>query len=203
MIVIGLTGGIATGKSTVSKMLRDYGLPVIDSDAIAREVVEPGEEVLSRIIREFGEDILLQDGRLNRQKLGNIVFNDKIMLQRLNDITHPEIKRRIKDSIERYKELKTTCLIIDVPLLIESNYKDMVDKILLVYTDRDTQAKRLVKRNGYTRREAMDRINSQMDIDEKLKYADYIIDNTHDLENTRLQLIGFLKELCRVEELDG
>lgn len=202
MKVIGLTGGIASGKSTISKMVIEMGIPVIDGDKISREIVVKNSIVLKKIVKEFGEDVLNKDGTLNRKELSNIVFRDSALLKKLNLITHPAIKSIIKEKIEEYKKLEAKYCIIDAALLIESGFVDITNFIMLVYIDRSTQIKRLMDRDNISYEAAVRVIESQMNFNEKKKYADYIIDNNKDIEYTRLQLSNIIKEISCLEESD-
>lgn len=190
MKVIGLTGGIASGKSTVSEILSKLGAPVIDADKIAREVVEPGQKSLDEIADAFGSDILNDDGTINRKKLGSIVFNDTAKLQKLNSITHPEIIRVIK---ERLKILRNKhiykAVIIDAPMLFESGCDSLTDEVWLVYVDLKTQLERLKARDNIDTASAKLRIMSQMPIEEKLKLSQKVIDNTGDFESLKRQVL--------------
>lgn len=203
MVVIGLTGGIASGKSTISNMLMDMKIPVIDADVIARDVVKPETDTLKRLVQKFGEDILNIDGALNRKELSNIVFNDRESLKQLNLIIHPAIKNAIMNKLNEYKKSKEKYCVVDAALLIEANFIDIVDCVILVYVNRKTQVERLMNRDKISMEEAERKIDSQMSLDEKMKYADYLVDNNHDVENTRLQLKSIIKEIFNLEERDG
>lgn len=203
MIVIGLTGGIATGKSVVLKMIEELAIPVIDSDKIARTIMEPPSDALDAIEKEFGLEFINNDGTLNRKKLGNAVFDDKEKLEKLNSITHPAIRKIIDKFIEKYKNDGEKVCVLDAPVLIEGNFTDMVDYIILTHADENVQMKRLMDRDKLSREESFKRIKSQMPFEEKKKYADYIIDNNKDIEYTRLQLSNILRVLFFMEETDG
>jgi dephospho-CoA kinase len=180
LLLVGLTGGIATGKSTVSETLRGLGAEVIDADQLARDVVAPGEPALAEIVREFG-DVRNADGSLDRKKLGAIVFNDTARRKRLEAITHPAIRERfvarVADLVARgYEGL----VFFDAPVMIESgNYRNM-DRLVVVFTDAATQRARLMARDGMAAGEATARIATQMPVVDKAKLADYVIDNTGD-----------------------
>ncbi|UTR11354.1 dephospho-CoA kinase [Evansella sp. LMS18] len=194
-MIIGLTGGIASGKSTVSAMLKKRGFPVIDADIIARETVEPGQEAYDKIVQAFGEEILHEDNYIDRKKLGSVIFNDEAKRQILNDIVHPAVRKEMKRQAQEYKESGNETVIMDIPLLIESNLLHMVDKVLLVYVPRTLQLERLMKRDGSEREEAESRIASQLPIDEKKSYADAIIYNEGAIEETEKQLDDLLVQL--------
>lgn len=183
--LIGLTGSIATGKSTVTGRLKAKGFCVIDGDEIARQVVEPDETAYLAIVEYFGQKILKEDTSIDRKKLGDIVFNNQEELDILNQITHREIFKKIRLEIPNQKAM---VIFLDIPLLFEI-YDDMkkegidIEKTVLVYTPKEIQLERLIKRDGLSRQEAMGRINSQMDIDSKKKLTDIIIDNSKDLNH--------------------
>lgn len=184
MFKIGLTGGIASGKSTVLTYFKDKGIPYIDADIVAREVVEPGTEGLKAIVDTFGSCVLQDDGTLNREVLGAIVFHNEEKRQLLNSCLKIHIRNRIMELTNQYEQVNTPILIYDIPLLIEGEWYTMMDEVWLVYVNERTQIERLMSRNGYTREDALARINSQMRLDDKRAYADVIIDNNgtpHDL----------------------
>jgi dephospho-CoA kinase len=193
-LTIGLTGGIASGKSTVSKMLTDMGIPVIDADIEARLAVEQGETAYNDIVRYFGEDILDQDKNINREKLGSIVFHEEEKRNALNSFVHPAVRERMLAKVERAKLNKEKAIVLDIPLLIEGSLQYMADKILLVYVNEETQLQRLMERNQYTKEEALARIKSQMPIDEKVKHADKVIDNNGTIAETKQQLEQILAQ---------
>ncbi len=184
MFKIGLTGGIASGKSTVLTYFKDKGIPYIDADIVAREVVEPGTEGLQAIVETFGSNVLHADGTLNREALGAIVFHNEEKRQLLNSCLKTHIRNRIMELTSQYEQGNTPILIYDIPLLIEGEWYTMMDEVWLVYVNESTQIERLMSRNGYTREDALARINSQMRLDDKRAYADIIVDNNgtpHDL----------------------
>lgn len=184
MFKIGLTGGIASGKSTVLTYFKGKGIPYIDADIVAREVVEPGTEGLQAIVETFGSNVLHADGTLNREALGAIVFHNEEKRQLLNSCLKTHIRNRIMELTSQYEQGNTPILIYDIPLLIEGEWYTMMDEVWLVYVNETTQIERLMSRNGYTREDALARINSQMRLDDKRAYADIIVDNNgtpHDL----------------------
>ncbi|MGP4082671.1 dephospho-CoA kinase [Pseudalkalibacillus sp. R45] len=187
-LIVGLTGGIASGKSTISEMIQEMNIPVIDADKIAREVVLPGEPAYKQIVEFFGTGILEEDSRLNRKKLGAIIFNDEEKRLKLNSIVHPAVRKRM---LERRDELleKHEAVVMDIPLLFESKLTHMVDRTLLVYVDKETQLKRLMGRDHSSSEEALSRIRSQIPLDEKKKWANEVIDNNGTIEESRQQLI--------------
>lgn len=188
MIVIGLTGGIASGKSTVSQMLRELGAPVVDADAIVHELQSPGTPVLAAIAAEFGPEVIRPDGTLDRPALGAIVFREPERRKALEAIVHPAVRERMWAEVERYRGEGRPAVVLDVPLLIEGGIYRTVDQVWLVYVDGTTQLRRLVARDGLTEEAARQRISSQMDLEAKRDYAHVIIDNRADLGATRRQV---------------
>jgi dephospho-CoA kinase len=198
MRIIGLTGGIASGKSTVSKILRSLGAVIIDADIVARRIMEPGQDTLEQVVEEFGRSILKDDGTLDRKLLGSIVFNNKERLDKLNSITHPEIRRMIEKQLEKITDSgRESIVVIDAAVLIESGMDNMVDEVWLVYVDFSTQVKRLVERDSITLPEAEARIRSQLPVEEKIKKSHRIIDNTGGLDSTREQVKDLWDEFTR------
>lgn len=193
-LVIGLTGGIASGKSTVAKMLAALNIPVIDADVIAREVVEPGETSYQQVVEVFGEGILKEDGSINRPKLGSIIFSDEEKREQLNQIVHPAVRKRMLEKKEAYIQQGEKCIVLDIPLLFESKLTSLADRTLVVFADEETQLKRLMERNQLSEQEAMNRIQSQMSLKKKVKLADEIIDNNHSIEESNKQLLNLLKK---------
>lgn len=194
MLVVGLTGSIGTGKSTVSNVLKSKNINIIDADKISREILN-NTTALNEIFDYFGDEVKNSDGTLNRKKLGNIVFNDDVKLIKLNSITHPKIKKIIEGRINEYKNNKEKIVIVDAPLLIEAKFYDLVDKILLIICDEEVQIQRIIKRDNCSREDAIVRIKSQMSQEDKKTYADYIIDNSYDLEILNKQVEEFLKNM--------
>jgi len=197
MIVAGLTGGVASGKSLVAKELKELGATIIDADLIAREVLCPGETAFDEVVTNFGREVLTTGGEIDRKRLGDIVFNDKEKRELLNNITHPRIRERMMARLAQLKNNKDNSnpaerpvVILDIPLLFESGLTSKVDCVIVVSADVPTQIKRLMQRDGLTETEALARINSQIPLKEKLKAADYIIDNnvgsTESLKETQL-----------------
>ena len=183
-LLVGLTGGIATGKSTVSELFRALGCVVIDADVLAREVVEPGEPAYAAIVAEFGPGILQPDGTLDRRKLGAIVFAEPEKRKRLEAITHPRIRERFAQRLQELVAREFAGIVIfDAPVMIESgNYRTM-DRLVVVVTDAATQRARALERDG-DREEIERRIASQMPLAEKARLADYVIDNSGGREAT-------------------
>ncbi|MBS4215397.1 MULTISPECIES: dephospho-CoA kinase [Neobacillus] len=191
-LVIGLTGGIASGKSTVSNMLKEMDITVVDADVEARLAVDKGEPAYLKIIAEFGQEILLENGDIDRQKLGAIIFYQEEKRQLLNQIVHPEVRKRMMEKIQKATENQEELIILDIPLLFESKLTFMVEKTILVYVDRETQLKRLMQRNQLSAADALARVNSQMPLAEKVKLADAVIDNNGSIEDAKKQLIEIL-----------
>lgn len=191
-MIIGLTGSIASGKSTVSSMLKEKGFPIVDADIVAREVVEKGEPTLSKIVEVFGEELLVPDGTLNRGKLGEIIFNDPAKRKQLNDIMHPAIRTEMLRQKVEWQNKGAEKIVMDIPLLFESRLQHFVEKILVVSVTDEIQLKRLMERNHLTKEEAMARIQSQLPISEKEKGADAVIYNNGTLDETKKQLDNIL-----------
>jgi dephospho-CoA kinase len=179
MILVGLTGGVATGKSTVAAMFKRCGATVIDADELARTVVAPGRPAWREIVKKFGRDILNADRSINRQAVGAIVFCNKVKRRQLEQIIHPRVARE-QSRLTRAAAKKDphAVVIYDVPLLFEAGIDQRVDTTIVVIADRETQIARLRKRNGLTRTEALRRINSQMPLAKKVARADYVLDGT-------------------------
>lgn len=189
MKVIGLTGGIASGKSTASRYFTQNGIPVLDADMMAREVVLPGMPALREIAKAFGESMLLITGELDRKALGRIVFNDAEALIRLNQIMHPRIKERLLDALEAIEESKTyKSVVIDAALLFEAGWESIVDETWLLLLDEDKQCQRLVDRNGMSDDEARRMIATQMSLVEKKARAQVWIDNNGSMPDLYHQL---------------
>lgn len=192
---IGLTGGIATGKSTVANLLTERGAVLIDLDLIAREVVEPGQPALARIAERFGQAVLREDGTLDRKKLGSIVFADEGQRKALEAILHPEIRSVMKERMALHESRDPNKLVVvDVPLLFESKLESYFEQIMLVYVPRGDQLKRLMKRDGLTTEEAERRLAAQMSIEDKRGRADIVIDNSGGIDRTREQIERWLRD---------
>ena len=203
MILVGLTGGIESGKSTASSIFKELGAYIIDADVLAREIVEPLKPAWKDVVKNFGKGILNKDNSINRKKLAEIVFNNKKKREMLNAIVHPRVLKRAKE-IEREiaKKDPEAVIIFDAALLIESGAYKKMDKNIVVYADEDVQVKRLMKRDGLTKDEAIKRIEAQMPLREKVRFADYIIDGNKALNIVKKQLKRALKGL-RERELKG
>lgn len=196
MVIIGLTGSIATGKSTVSTMLRDAGMPIVDADVVAREVVEPGTHTLEAIKLAFGPGVI-ENGVLNRSQLGNIVFGNQSELQRLNAIMQPAIRSVMADKINFWRTQHVPVLILDIPLLFEREYDKnyQVDKIIVVSADPEVQLARLKARDSLDERQAKNRMRTQMPIAEKVARADYVINNNGDKSQLKAQVDNLIEKL--------
>lgn len=185
--VIGLTGGIACGKSMISAYLAQKGIPVIDGDLVARQIVEPGTKGLAQIVDTFGAEYLHADGTLNRAMLGSLVFADKEALQQLNAITKPLLLEAFKTQINALHA--HPMIVLDVALLLEDHdYKELADQVWVVTVSPVQQLARLMKRNSYTVEEAQNRINAQMSNEERIQYADVVIDNNGTMSETIAQV---------------
>ncbi|MFT8949028.1 MAG: dephospho-CoA kinase [Liquorilactobacillus hordei] len=190
--ILGLTGGIASGKSTVSHFLKKHGARIIDGDLVAREVVQKKSVGLKQIVSIFGEDYLTNSGELNRKKLGNLVFNNKEMLNQLTAITSPLIHKRIEELIDEAKVTKCRLLVLDIPLLFEGNYEKYCDSVMCVCVPQELQVKRLMSRDGYDKTQARQRVLSQMSNEERCALADVLIDNSKQVEETLKQVLKWL-----------
>ena len=187
-MVIGLTGGIASGKSTVSAKLRELGAAIIDVDILARGVVSKGEIAYNRIVQCFGENILLPSGEINRKRLGSVVFSDKEKLALLNSITHPEIISRVKAEIQELKAAGNKVIVVDAAILIEMGLHKYVDSVWVVIVEKETQIKRLIERDKFDYKDSENRIKSQFTNEVRKRYADVIIDNNKPIEEVGKKL---------------
>ncbi|MFD4816864.1 dephospho-CoA kinase [Peribacillus butanolivorans] len=186
--IIGITGGIASGKSSVSLYIQELGFTIVDADVASRAVVEPGEEAYHQVVKAFGEDILLVDGNIDRVKLGSIIFHDQEKRLLLNSIVHPAVRNWMRLKTEKALAAGEETVFMDIPLLFESKLTFMVEKTLLVYVDERVQLERLMNRNGLSETEALARIHSQMPLADKKVLADAVIDNNGNLEETKKQV---------------
>ncbi|HET6781559.1 MAG TPA: dephospho-CoA kinase [bacterium] len=196
--VIGITGGIATGVTTVASMFKELGAVMIEADKIAREVVVPGTEPYSKIVETFGRDVLNADGTIDRKKLGQIVFADGTARRRLNRITHSEIRRRIEEEIERIRASNPDAIVLlDVPLLLDTTGPDTfdMDGVIVVTAAKDAQIERLMRRDTLPEEDAERRIAAQRPVEEKVAEADWIVRNTGSLEETRRQVESLWHQL--------
>ena len=195
MYLIGLTGGIASGKSTVSKMLSELGAYIVDADKLAREVARPGTPAWKDIVARFGRGIINENGEIDRKLLGKIVFDDSLARADLEQITHPWIKAEVEAAIKRAEEADYAAAVLDVPLLIETGWHKLVQSVWVVFVDEKTQVERLMARDNLNYDSAMARINAQLSLKEKVKYADVVINNSTSIESTQNQVREAWKEL--------
>ena len=196
MQLIGLTGGIATGKSTVSAMLKKAGAIVIDADRIARAVVKKGLPAYRQIVARFGTEVLLPDGEINRNLLGNMIFNDHRKKQLLNSIVHPHVNEEVNRQLKQIQKTHPNAVIVlDIPLLIEAGMHNNLSEIIVVYTSQEIQIHRLMHRDHISEADALARIQSQIPIEEKKKQATLVIDNSGTIEDTRRQTLDIFKRL--------
>lgn len=196
MLSVGLTGGIATGKSLVSGIFKELGAYIIDADIISRNLVEPGQPAYREIIDFFGSDILNDDKSINRGKLGSLVFADHSLKEKLEEIVHPRVIEEQQKLIRQISlEDREAIIIIDAPLLIESGFYQKVEILIVVTASEKTVVERLFRRNGLSEEEAKLRISSQMPIEEKEEMADYIIDNNGKIDKTRERVLEVMAEL--------
>lgn len=194
MKIVGLTGGISSGKSTVSSYFKQLEIPVIDADEVARKVVEPNSQGAIEIRKAFGSDVFEEDGSLNRQKLGALIFSNAENRQKLDDLLQPLIKIMILDEIEEYRQKGETMIVLDLPLLFEKQYEELCEEIIVVYIPKELQLERLMKRNQYTKQEALSRIDSQLSIEEKRKRATVLLDNQGTIQQLYQQVEQWLVE---------
>ncbi|MCM0582854.1 dephospho-CoA kinase [Weissella diestrammenae] len=195
MIKLGLTGGIATGKSTIANYLRQKGILVIDADQVARDVVAQGMPALQEIVQKFGADVLMADGTLDRKKLGEIVFNDANRLAELNQIIHPRVHQMMQEKAKKAEMNGAQLIVFEVPLLFETHNALNASPVIVVTTPIDTQIKRLMLRDGLSRIDAQKRLDAQMPMQEKMALADYVIDNGQTVSETYQRIDEILHEL--------
>lgn len=192
--ILGLTGGIASGKSTVSKYFASLNIPIVDADLVARKVMRAGSPAVKDIREEFGEEVLLENGEINREYLGELVFTYPEKRKQLNEIVQGRIRTEIADQTKALLEKNPPLIILDIPLLYEETYETEVDEVMVVYVDADVQKERLLKRNtDLTEEDALNRILSQIPLAEKAKLADVLIDNNGTIEQTLAQVRDWLK----------
>ena len=204
MLNVGLTGGIASGKSTVAKMFEDRGAYLIDFDALAHFAEEPDKPAWKAIVEFFGRAILNEDGTINRAKLGMIVFSDQEKLSRLNSIVHPAVFDLWRRRIEDIRTINPRAIVVsDVPLLIEVKLQHLFDVVILVHVSPEDQIRRLTERNEYSPKEAESRLDTQMPIDEKLSHAHFVIDNKGPIDTTRAIVNAVWEELLVLEKKDS
>jgi dephospho-CoA kinase len=189
-MVVGLTGGIASGKSTVARMLRELGTAVVDADVLAREVVEPGSPALDDIVTHFGKDVLRADGRLDRERLGAVVFADERARAALNAITHPRIAALAAERTAEHFASGAAFVVYEAALLVENGLHQVLAALVVVWVPPDVQLARLIARDGLEEGAARARIASQLSLDDKRRVATHVIDNSGSLEDTRRQVVA-------------
>ncbi|MFH1729116.1 MAG: dephospho-CoA kinase [Pseudomonadota bacterium] len=198
VILLGLTGSFATGKSLISSFFKKHNIALIDADQIAKDITKKGSACYKAISETFGKKIFFDDGQINRKKLRRLVFNDQAQRKKLEAILHPAIRSEIITKIEIYKDKKEKLIVIDAPLLFENGLNKLMDKTIVVFVDEKTQLIRTKKRDKYNARELKKIIDSQMPISDKIKLADYLIDNSGSIDNTYKK---FMKVLEDIEKL--
>lgn len=191
--VLGLTGGIASGKSLVTSIFLKEKIPVVDGDLVSRKIVEKNSPALKEIVAYFGEDILQADGTLNRKILGKRVFAKKELLQKLNDIMDPYLRNAFLKEINEAKEKNIPLIVLDIPLLYEENYDQYCEQVMVVWVPENIQKNRLMKRDQLTETEAEKRMASQSSLNEKKRLGDIIIDNSTTKRKTEEQVLKWLK----------
>jgi dephospho-CoA kinase len=194
---IGLTGGIASGKSTVSRFLRERGYAVVDADQLAREAVQVGTSAHAEIVRDFGPEAVLASGELNRKRIGELVFNDRSKLARLEEIIHPEVRRLALEEKAKLEKQGHAIAFYDVPLLFEKDMQPLFDHVTVVACDPLVQKRRLMSRNGFSAEEAEKRIASQMEMEKKIAGATTIIHNDGSIEDLERATDAYLASLPR------
>jgi len=196
MLVVGLTGGIASGKTVVAKILRNLGAVVIDADEVGREAVLPHTECWKKLVAFFGRDIVKKDLTINRKKLADIIFNNPEQRVKLNSLTHPVIIKLIDEKLKIIKKSNPKgIVVISTALLVETELHEKYDRVIVVTARKETQLKRLMQRDGITRKEALARINAQLPLREKLKIADFKVTNEGDLGKTRKEVVRVFEAL--------
>ena len=200
MKIIGLTGGIGSGKSTVARSLQEHGFPIVDADLIAREIVEPGQPALAELAKEFGEDILNADGSLDRGLLASRAFTTKDTTQRLNDITHPRINQRTQELFDEARENGAEAVIYDMPLLIDKGLHKDMDATIVVHAAEHVRLERLTTKRGLDIDDVRRRINAQIDDETRKQHADILLDNNgteEDLTQQIAQAVDKIKQLTK------
>ena len=195
MLKVGLTGGIATGKSTVAAMLIELGAPVVDSDILAREAVAKGSEGLREVRRVFGDKVLDEEQNLDRRAMRELIFQDPGARERLNSIVHPRVAALIDRQVDELERIGRQVVFVDVPLLYEVGWEDLMDAVVLVYVPAEVQLRRLMKRDQVERDQAVNALKAQLPIEQKLKKAQFLVDNQGSLEETREQVVALWARL--------
>ena len=194
-LIVGLTGGIATGKSTVTNMFLGIDIPVIETDKIAKEMLMKGTEGYEEVVTAFTKSILLTNNEINRKKLALIVFGNPQRRKKLNEIVHPRVKSIVKTEIQKHKELGTKIIVLDVPLLFETDFIGLVDKTMVVYTTFKKQKERLMERERIDKDYAELKISAQMPLNRKVDLADYVIDNSESILETKKAFNRIIEKL--------
>ena len=200
MIVIGLTGGIASGKSVVSQMLSEKGALIIDADTIGHEAFRPHTDLWREVVAAFGKDILNRDGEIDRVKLADIVFNNPAALEQLNSIMHPMMHRMVAQKIEELRNQDVEVVVLEAALLIEASWTDLVDQVWVTVAPEATIIERLCSQKGFTEEQAKARISSQMPLGERSKYADVVIKNNSNLDSLRAKVEALWQKIHLSEE---
>ena len=204
MLIVGLTGGIASGKSLVARLFKDLGAHLIDADKIVHELLEPEQRAWEEVLAYFGADVQSPNKSIDRRKLGEIVFTDPKKRAWLNQCLHPKVFEAFTMQVKHLSMRQPDAVVVlDAALLIETGYHKKVDKVVVVYTDEEQQLKRLMERDQFTHEQAMARIRSQMPLSEKRLHADYVIDNTGTRQDTERQARAIFDELKREAEKIG
>jgi len=197
MRVFGLTGGIGSGKTTVARLFQQEKIPVVDADRISREVTSPGNPAHEAIVRHFGPEVLLPDGRIDRKKLGSIVFSDPGRRAALEAITHPRITEGIRKAVSALASEGHPVAIVEAALIHEKGRQGMFEAVIGVHCGRRLQVERIMRRDGISREEALRIVSTQMDPEEKVRASDHVIDNSGDLARTRVQVRALAEKLRR------
>lgn len=194
-MVLGITGGIATGKSTVAALFAELGAVLVSADTLAREVVSPGTKVLAKLAARFGSEILAADGSLDREALAALVFADEKNREVLNQITHPAIASLAEERLDHLRQTDAALIVYEAPLLFEAAAEGRVDKVLVVTATADIQLRRLMARSRLDRAAAVARVDAQMPLAEKVRRADFVIDNSGDVNQTRQAVAALYRQL--------
>jgi len=195
MYIIGLTGGIGSGKSTVARLLEEQGAVVLSADLVGHEVYEPGRPAHGEIVDAFGPEVLAPDGTIDRKKLGAIVFADPAQLQKLNAITHPRMKEMMREKLIGLARQGVKIAVLEAALLFDAAWDDLADEVWVTVAPRDTAAQRTAQRSGLEEAEVLRRIEAQMSDEERIRRADVVIDTGGDMEATRVQTLERWQDL--------
>lgn len=199
MLIIGITGGLGTGKTTVAKIFKRLGATVLDADEIAHRLIEPKAKAYKEVVNYFGDEILNEDKTINRKALAKLAFSSEARLKKLCGIIHPLVYKEIERRLEKIKRSNPKAIVVlDIPLLFESGARSKVDRLVVVKSKREIQLKRASKNSGLTRSQILQRIRAQMHLREKIKAADFVVDNNGALKSTRKQAIDIWKMLVRM-----